>query len=130
MGARGGIAICSEDQWVFLYTHWTAGSLLSDVKDGIKRMHKVKELGLERFKKFLEHLDIEFEIIKELVNNRIVMRIRDPEVREIYHVLTDPKGRIWDLDFCIHNFQDLFLPELIIFVRERHFIHHISGFHY
>ena len=38
MGDRGGVLIRTEDDFVFLYTHWYGSSLISDVKNGLKNL--------------------------------------------------------------------------------------------
>ena len=48
MGDRGGVLIRTEDDFVFLYTHWYGSSLISDVKNGLKQLfnddkHKIDE---------------------------------------------------------------------------------------
>ena len=98
--------------------------------DALEGIVEIKEFGLERFQIFLKKIGIEYEVLKELDNNHMILRLNDPEVNEEYKVLINKHGRIADVDFCIHNFQNLYLPELVMFVREYGSLHHLSGFQY
>jgi len=38
LGDRGGVLIRTEDDFIFLYTHWYGSFLISDVKNGLKKL--------------------------------------------------------------------------------------------
>ncbi|MBY9007711.1 MAG: hypothetical protein KGD63_13275 [Candidatus Lokiarchaeota archaeon] len=98
--------------------------------NAILKIVEIKEMDLKRLYIFLNELDIRYNIIKELHNNRYVLEMRDPQVSDTYRVLVNEIGRIFDVDFCFHEYQNLYLSELIMIVREAYYINHLSGFHY
>ena len=91
---------------------------------------EIKEFGLERMKTFLERLEIEFTITKELTGQRTIININDRYVTEDYNLLINHQGRVLDTDFCVHGYENLFLSEMIMFVRESGGVYHVSGFDY
>ncbi len=65
MGDRGGVLIRTEDDFVFLYTHLYGSFLISDVKNGLKKLfnddkHKIDEadrVAAYIFKEMVEKYD-------------------------------------------------------------------------
>jgi hypothetical protein len=98
--------------------------------DAIICTKQIMEFGLNRLQSFLDKLSIRYFIEKELADNRYVIKLCDPKVSNEYCVLIDQEMKIIDLDFCMDNFHNLFLPELIMIVRESRMIHHTTGFSY
>jgi len=97
--------------------------------DALLKIVDIKEFGLDRFKIFMTEIGIDFEIVREVVEGAVV-RVNDPQLRNEYRVLIDEKGRILDVDFCVHGHEDMFLPELVMFARADGYINHIGGFHH
>jgi len=91
---------------------------------------EVKEFGMARMKVFLERIDINFNIVRELSNQRIVLNISDRYINDSYQLLINHQGRVLDTDFCIHNYRNLYLPEMVMFIRESGGVHHVGGFDY
>jgi len=98
--------------------------------DAFLRVATVKEVTVDRFTEFMRQLGIEVEKIKELPNNRSVLRISDPEVSDTYMVVVDSRGLVLDKNFCMEMAQPLYLPELIMLTRERKDIYVFSSFEY
>jgi len=65
LGDRGGVLIRTEDDFVFLYTHLYGSFLISDVKNGLKKLfnddkHKIDEadrVAAYIFKEMVENYD-------------------------------------------------------------------------
>jgi len=91
---------------------------------------EIKEFTLNKIEIFMQQLGLNIEKLGELAGNRCVLKIDDPEVDKPYRVLIDSKGRVLDVNFCIEMHQSLYLPELIMLVREQGSIYITSGFDY
>lgn len=98
--------------------------------DALLSISRVSVFSFDKISNFLGSLDIRYTIEKELVDNRIVIRLADPYVNGPYRVLIDKNLRVLDVDFCLSEYENLFLAELILSVRENGGVYHISGFSY
>ncbi len=98
--------------------------------NALLKITKIEKIGLEKILMFLKFLNINYEIEKQLPNNQIVLNINDNQINEGYKVLIKQNANIIDVDFCVDHYQHLFLPELIMFIRESGSVYHLEGFHY
>jgi hypothetical protein len=98
--------------------------------DAILGVSGFKGTAIERAQLFLGRVEIQFTILQELPNGNIAMRLHDPQIHRPYCVLVDTTGRVQRVDFCCSGYQEMYLSELTMFVRESGSIHHIGGFGY
>jgi hypothetical protein len=77
---------------------------------------KVKELSIDRIIEFVRSLGIRVEV-RSLVEG-IVVELDDPIVGS-YQVLVDEKGRVLDTNVCIEIETQLFLPEIVLLIRQQ-----------
>lgn len=104
--------------------------LTQEEKKAVIKINNIKTLNHEAYMEILNDLGIRVDVEKSLANNTFVLRVEDPEVGDFYRLLIDCEYRVRDVDFCIHDFENLFLLEIIILVRENRSVHRIQGFHY
>ncbi|HDH44914.1 MAG TPA: hypothetical protein ENG66_05950 [Thermococcus sp.] len=78
---------------------------------------RAKALTIERMVEFLRSIGIEAQT-RNLVEG-IVVDIYDPEIDERYQVLVDDKGRVLDTNVCIEAETQLYLPEIVLLIRQR-----------
>jgi hypothetical protein len=78
---------------------------------------KVKDLTVDRMLAFLRRLGIQAET-RNLVD-AIVVDVYDPVIDERYQVLVDDKGRVLDTNVCIETDAQMYLPELVLLIRDR-----------
>ena len=67
---------------------------------------------------------------KSLANNTFVIFIEDPEIGNSYRILVNQEYRVLDVDFCIDFYENLYLLEIVILVRQNGSIHLLAGFNY
>ena len=90
----------------------------------------IQAFGIKRFKLFMEELDIEVTIEKELAVGTVI-HIQDPLMHNnAYRVLVNSEGKVVDVDFCVSGYESMYLTELVMFARESGSIYHLSGFNY
>ena len=77
---------------------------------------KVKELTINKMIEFVRSLGIQAEV-RNLVE-RIVVDLEDPIVGR-YQVLVDEKGRVLDTNVCIEAETQLYLPEVVLLIRQQ-----------
>lgn len=101
--------------------------LTQDEVDALLKVARVHELDLEGMFSFLNDLDINL-VDKELrISGEIVLTLFDKSIDELYHVMINQDGKVLDVDFCF-EYSDLYLPELVMLVRENGSVYHIGGF--
>jgi hypothetical protein len=78
---------------------------------------KVKDFNIDRLLSFLRSLNIQVEH-RNLVDT-IVVDIYDPVIDERYQVLINDKGKVLDTNVCIETDVQMYLPELVLLIRDR-----------
>ena len=87
----------------------------------LERTVKIKEQTIERMLEFLRAIGC--QVNTRVVSRGIIVEVHDRIVDVDYRVLIDERGRVIDTDFCI-EFEDLYLTELALLVRERGRVFH------
>jgi len=77
---------------------------------------RVEELNIDKMIEFARHLGIRARV-RNLVDG-FVVDLDDPIVGS-YQVLVDEKGRVIDTNVCIEAETQLFLPEIILLIRQQ-----------
>jgi hypothetical protein len=90
---------------------------------------EIKDYGLSEIGGFMDDLGIEHRS-RVLANDNIVFDIQDPMVSGNYQALISPNGKVLDVDFCIHGYENYYITELVMFTRESGSVYHLSGFNY
>jgi len=78
---------------------------------------RVKDLTVGRMVDFLRRLGIRAET-RNLVD-AIVVDVYDPAIDERYQVLVDDKGKVLDTNVCVETDAQMYLPELVLLIRDR-----------
>ncbi len=97
MGDRGGVFIGTEDCWVFLYTHYGRVKLISNIKNGLKRLYG--EYGDSHFYSGEKQAAYIFsEMIKEGVSGCNISSYGNYKINEIEERAAE---RHWDIGTLI-----------------------------
>lgn len=92
----------------------------------IKALHviqRVKVLNLNTMLSLLKHLNIQLIEKRELNKETIALKLHDAHLNLEYCVLMDTSFKIIETNVCINFFQQLYLFELILLIREEQIVH-------
>jgi len=85
----------------------------------LARLPKAAKMSLKALLAFLSDLGIEVIRREFLASGEVLLALRDPEVSEPYEVLIGRDWRVLDANFCVSLSSDVYLPELVMLVREQ-----------